>query len=97
RCVKNKVGAPGRTVELRSRFGHGFDNTWTALHILVDHKLISKNGAWYQFRSDRIPSLGDDKYQGESAVLEKAQYDPEWRTALIAVAQRTLDKQVETE
>lgn len=97
KCVKNKVGSPGRSVQLRSRFGAGFDNTWTACQLLIDHKLVTKNGAWFQFTEKKVPELGEHKLHGEPAVLEYADEHPEWRTALLARAQQILGTPVETE
>lgn len=96
KCVKNKVGVPGRTVEVRSRFGHGFDNVWTALKILIDHKLVTKNGSWLHFYDRKTTGTGDIKLQGEAAVSEKADGEPEWGNRLIDCAYQALRKQVET-
>lgn len=93
KCVKNKVGQPGRTVELRSRFGVGFDNAWTALQILMARKLITKSGAWYAFNPKKVPTLTGDttmQLQGEPAVLEYADENPDWRHALIELARAQL-------
>jgi recombination protein RecA len=100
KCVKNKVGSPGRTVELRSRFGMGFDNAWSALQVLLSRKLVQKAGAWYTFTAAKTPelTLGQDRYQvhGEPNVLAQADADHEWRTALIARAQAAIAEPVET-
>jgi hypothetical protein len=96
KCVKNKVGEPGRIVELRSRFGMGFDNAWSALQILMSRKLVTKAGAWYNFNPKKVPTLtgvtamlpGETVLQlhGEQAVLEYADTNPQWRANLIHLA-----------
>lgn len=90
KCVKNKVGLPGRTVEIRNRYGLGFDNGWTALQILLSRKLISRSGAWYNFYRSRTPFLLGDangmRLQGEQAVMTYMDDNPAWRDALISQA-----------
>lgn len=95
KCVKNKVGSPGRTVELRSRYGRGFDDAWSALQILVSHKAIGISGSWFNFYADRTPLLctkdtSKHQIQGEHNVLAVCDEDPEWRKALIEEAHRVL-------
>lgn len=95
-CVKNKVGKPGRTVELRSRYGIGFDNAWSALQILMSRRLAAKAGAWYNFNPKKVPTLtgvtamlpGETVLQlhGEQAVLDYADTNPQWRANLIELA-----------
>jgi len=94
KVVKNKVSPMAfRECEVRSRFGHGFDNTWSALQVLIGHRAVVKNGAWYSF--DRTPALvhddlptvaGKRQLQGEAAIEEFARTRPEWRRALITAA-----------
>lgn len=94
KCVKNKVGMPGRTVELRSRYGRGFDNAWSALQILVGHNLIKKSGGWFTLTKAKTPFLVDDADQtrinGEQAVMDRADADPVWRDALITMAAKVI-------
>ena len=96
KCVKNKVGIPGRTVELRSRYGMGFDNAWSALQILIGKKLVNKTGAWFTFSGKKVPFLTGDanatelKLQGEQAVLDYADQNPVWRDSLIQLARQQL-------
>lgn len=97
KCVKNKVGEPGRVVELRSRYGKGFDNAWSALQVLVAHNLIKKNGAWYTLTKAKTPTLlgpsEADQIQlhGEPAVLDMADNDPVWRDNLIVAARNVIN------
>lgn len=94
KCVKNKVGVPGRVVELRSRYGKGFDNAWSAIQVLVTRKLITKSGAWYMFNPSRTPHLMGDanatgfRLHGEPAVLAYADENPLWRDSLIVLAEK---------
>lgn len=92
--VKNKVGIPGRVVELRSRYGKGFDNAWSALVVLEARKLISRAGAYYNFWGDRTPLLTGEanKFQlnGEANVLRYADEHPVWRDHLIQAAVKAL-------
>jgi recombination protein RecA len=96
KCTKNKVGLPGRTVELRNRFGHGFDNTWSALQILISRKIIKKAGSWYTFPLDLSPAGERMQIQGEHNILLRADEDPEWGTRVSDLAQSVLTEGVET-
>ncbi len=88
KCVKNKVGIPGRQVEIRSRFGKGFDNAWSAVQLLLARKLISRQGSWVTLHPERTPTLTDEKrqLQGEQALIDLADANPRWRRDLIEVA-----------
>lgn len=93
KCVKNKVASPFREAEVRITFGRGFDNTWSALQLLLAHKQIRKDGAWYRFDPSlehpamTLPATAGKNarpsIQGESAVLRFAQEHPDWRDQLI--------------
>lgn len=105
KCIKNKVsGAQNRSVQLRSRYGLGFDNVWSAVQVLVARDVIKKTGAWFNLPANttlshpQIPENGSGKAQfhGEQAIVEFAEEHPEWRTELIATAQRALAAEVET-
>lgn len=98
--MKNKVGLPGREVEVRSRYGRGFDNAWSAVQVLLKEKLIRKDGAWYQFAQEKVPSLLPpdyklERYHGEANLLGHADASPEWRTELIELAKRAAAGRVE--
>jgi recombination protein RecA len=102
KCIKNKVGTPGQTVELRNRYGRGFDNAFSALQILQACNEVKKNGSWYDFRSPEIlaeyhqpgtPGTAS-KFQlhGEPAVFDHADADPRFRELLITAARRCLER-----
>ncbi len=96
KCVKNKVAAPNREAEARVSYGRGFDNPWSALQVLLAHKLVRKDGAWYRFDPGlehpamKLPASagknGRPSIQGETAVLRFAAEHPDWRAGLIATA-----------
>ncbi len=101
KCVKNKVGTPGRVVELRNRYGLGFDNTWSALQILLSHGEIKKNGAWFTFTVPELTAVASTVFpgrdpatkiqlHGEPAILECADDNPDFSRALIDAAKRCL-------
>ncbi len=95
KCVKNKVGPPMRTAEVRSRFGMGFDNAWSAFQVLAAHKKIVTGSAGY-FYFDKTPELihhdmavsgtGRPHIHGEANLLVFADAHPEWREKLINTA-----------
>lgn len=96
---KNKVGPPFRQAQVRVRFGRGFDNFFTAMQILVAHKKVMVSGAYYYFHN--IESLGlapewmqrsatgtkRPYIQGQGALFQAADNDPEWRAGIIGLAQ----------
>lgn len=94
KCVKNKVGVPGRTVDLRNRFGAGFDNAWSALQVLLGRNIVKKAGAWFTFPAELWPE--DEKFQihGEPAILDYADKHPEWRTTMVDMAKAAISKDV---
>jgi recombination protein RecA len=96
KCVKNKVGVPGRVVELRNRYGHGFDNTWSALQVLMSRKLVKKAGAWFTFPPELAGDEGKLQIHGEHNILLRADEDPEWGNAVVGLAQRVMAEAVET-
>lgn len=99
KCIKNKVGPPMRTAEVRSRFGMGFDNAWSAIQVLTARKKIVAGSAGY-FYFDKLPELihqdmavtgsGRPTIQGEANLLAFADARPQWRNGLIAAAVDTL-------
>lgn len=99
KCVKNKVGPPMRVAEVRSRFGRGFDNAWSALQVLIAQGLVVQGSAGYHyFDEKKVPALvhadmavsgtGRPNIQGEAAVLEFADTHPGWRSELIGAAEK---------
>lgn len=97
KCVKNKVGPPMRSAEVRSRFGRGFDNAWSAVQVLIAKGLIVQGSAgYYYFDHKKVPFLVDEamavsatgrpNIQGEQALLAFADEHPDWRAKLISLA-----------
>lgn len=101
KCVKNKVADPLREAEVRIRHGKGFDNTWSALQVMLAHKKIIKEGAWYRFDTTKVPGLVHPdmtvsstrrpSLNGESGVLRFADTHTDWRTQLITEATAIID------
>lgn len=90
--IKNKVGDPFRTAELRVRFGHGFSQEYSVFAVLVAHGLIKKSGAWFEFKDPDL-RLDDDhvKVQGEDAVLSLMEENPDWFSILYTKATGIID------
>lgn len=66
--VKNKVGDPFGTAEVRVRFGKGFSNEWSALDVLVQHNRIKKDtGGVFRlvgYADDLVPEDADGVKNG---------------------------------
>lgn len=90
--IKNKVGDPFRTAELRVRFGKGFSQEYSVFSILVAHNVIKKTGAWFEFKDPAL-RLDDDhvKVNGENTVLARMEENPEWFAILRAKAEEIID------
>jgi recombination protein RecA len=94
RVVKNKVGHPQKNCTVRVRYGKGFDNFWSALQVLVGHKVIPNSAGYYYF--EKLPHLvhedmettgtGRKAVRGEDAILSFADSHVEWRDKVIAEA-----------
>lgn len=54
KCVKNKVGVPFGTTELRMNFGYGFDPVDDILGLAEKFDIVEKNGAWYSYKGEKI-------------------------------------------
>lgn len=95
---KNKVAAPQKTCVVRVRYGKGFDNFWSALQVLLDHKRVTKSGAYFYFSKSPelllpgLPEVGGKPgaFQGEDNLLSYADSNPEWRQLIIDAAVDTV-------
>ena len=54
KVVKNKVAAPFRQAEFDIDYGEGISRTGELVDLGVDHKVVTKSGAWYSYGDVRI-------------------------------------------
>ena len=54
KIVKNKVAAPFRQAEFDLDYGEGISRTGEILDLGLDHKLVSKSGAWFNCGEIRL-------------------------------------------
>ncbi|HMB55360.1 MAG TPA: recombinase RecA, partial [Thermoanaerobaculia bacterium] len=54
KVVKNKVAAPFRQAEFDIDYGEGISRTGELLDLGVDHKVVTKSGAWYSYGEVRL-------------------------------------------
>ncbi|MCZ7651128.1 MAG: recombinase RecA [Thermoanaerobaculia bacterium] len=54
KIVKNKVAAPFRQAEFDLDYGEGISRTGEILDLGIDHKLVSKSGAWFNCGDIRL-------------------------------------------
>lgn len=100
--VKNKVATPYREAILRVRFGRGFDPFWTAMQILLASKKVIYGEGKYFFHNLEDQGLAPEwmarmksgtfraYVQGgkdQKTLFKTADKYPEWRAALIELAQ----------
>lgn len=95
RVTKNKLAAPYREACLYLRFGQGFNNTHTAMTVLVAHGIVKQSGAYYYFPTDLYHAqmksgTKGDSLQGLQSVMDLAEFDPEWASRLELAARNQL-------
>jgi recombination protein RecA len=54
KVVKNKVAAPFRQAEFDIDYGEGISRVGELVDLGVDHKLVTKSGAWYSYGDVRV-------------------------------------------
>ena len=54
KVVKNKVAAPFRQAEFDIDYGEGISRTGELIDLGVEHKLVIKSGAWYNYGDVRL-------------------------------------------
>ncbi|MFZ5650006.1 MAG: DNA recombination/repair protein RecA, partial [Bacillota bacterium] len=54
KVVKNKVSPPFRQADFDIMYGTGISREGTLLDIAADLNIISKSGAWYSYRDERL-------------------------------------------
>lgn len=90
--IKNKVGDPFRTAELRVRFGHGFSQEFSVFSLLVAHNVIKKSGAWFEFKDPALRlDVDEPKMHGEEKVLKAMEDNRLWFGTLMEKAKSILD------
>lgn len=73
KVVKNKLAPPFGEAEFRILFGVGIDRLGEVIDLAVDHEIIKKGGAWYNYgEGDRAV-----KAQGEEKLRELLEGTPE--------------------
>lgn len=94
--IKNKVGDPFRTAELRVRFGKGFSQEYSVFSILEGHGVIKKKGSHFEFKNPDL-RLDDDhvSIHGEDNVLKRMEENPEWFATLRAKAESIIESHKE--
>jgi recombination protein RecA len=73
--VKNKLASPFSTTELPLYYGIGINLSEDIFNIALEQKIITKSGAWYSYKEDKIGQGSDQaiKYLIENKLLEKIQ------------------------
>lgn len=105
KVVKNKVAPPFKSAMMRVYFGQGFSEVWSALQLLIGHKMIVKAPSGYYF-FDKAPTLVTEDMsrrkdgtprpfiQGEKNILAYAREHPTWGDEMVALAKGKLDVSV---
>jgi recombination protein RecA len=71
KVVKNKVGAPFKTVNLDILFGSGIDSMGCTLDAALDLNIVERKGSWYAWVG------GENLAQGRQNAVELLKQDPE--------------------
>jgi recombination protein RecA len=76
KVVKNKVGAPFKTVNLDILFGSGIDSMGCTLDAALDLNIVERKGSWYAWTG------GENLAQGRVNAVELLKKEPELATRL---------------
>jgi recombination protein RecA len=68
KIVKNKVAPPFAEAEFDVLFNQGINKTGNILEVGLDHGVVEKKGAWFQFAGELI---GQGKDAAQRALIEK--------------------------
>ena len=77
KTVKNKFAAPYRVVDLEFIFGKGFSTEGMLIDMAMNAGLITRAGAWYSYRGERVG-------QGKDSIVQKLNEDKNFATQLEA-------------
>lgn len=78
KVVKNKMAAPFRETEIEIIFGEGIDNYADILNYASEKGIISKSGAWYSYKDQRIGQGADtakEWLKSNPIITEKIESD----------------------
>src|SRR5215475_5635149 len=70
KVVKNKVAPPFREALFDILYGEGISREGEMIELGVNHRIIEKSGAWYQYKKDRI---GQGKDNARDFLRENAE------------------------
>lgn len=82
RCVKNKVGIPGREAVVTFALRRGYDLEYDTLVCAIANGWIKQKGSWYDL-GDFTEVAGTDKTQGLTDLYALLQQKEAFRTALV--------------
>jgi recombination protein RecA len=69
KAVKNKIAPPFRVAEFDIMYNEGFSKTGDVLDLAVQHGIVGKAGAWFDYGPDKIG-------QGREAAKEYLKQNP---------------------
>lgn len=99
--TKNKVAPPHQNADLYLELGAGFSNSYSAMQVLVGHKVVRKSGAFYYFpealyHPNMTQGQKGSSLQGLQSILDLARVFPEWESLLVKYAIDTLPREKTT-
>ena len=86
KVVKNKIAAPFRTAEFDIMYNAGISNTGDVLDLAVQHGIVGKSGAWFDYKEQKIG-------QGREATKDYLKENPK----VLAEIEKTVREKVATE
>ena len=88
-AFKNKVGTPHRSGKMRVEFGKGFNPTYSATHVLIDHGIIKKKpGGHFVFPPELLKSPTFSVPVGEDNLIRAISNDPPTRDLIHELARK---------
>ena len=84
---KNRLNAPGRTVDMDFWYVSGFDSPGSMLSLAKRYKVVSQSGAWYKFEYTDVDSgeIIEQKFQSKqiaSLLEEKPEFKKQLYSAI---------------
>lgn len=79
KVVKNKVAPPFKTAQLEIMYGKGISFIGELVDMCVDKGLLSKSGAWYSYKGEKI---GQGKENAKNFLIEHEEIVNELKSAI---------------
>ena len=84
KIVKNKVAPPFTACEFDIMYNEGISKTGSVIDLGIDHKILTKKGAWISFEGDLV---GQGREAAKQALAENSEMMEKITTAIMEKVQ----------